>query len=95
MRKEYDAYNVTRILCYSPTLTWRDIQHLLAWTCQVAPLQKNPVGTWMKNGAGFYVSHDFGFGMLNINDLVENAKKFHSVGPMHTCVTRANFIQYV
>ena len=74
---------------YSPSLSWRDVQHLLAWTCQVAPLQHNPEGTWIKNGAGFYVSHDFGFGMLNVNELVEKAKEFQSVGPMNTCVTRA------
>jgi proprotein convertase subtilisin/kexin type 1 len=78
------AYN------FSPLLTWRDVQHLLAWTCQVAPLQDNPIGTWMKNGAGFHVSHDFGFGMLNINDLVEKAKEFRNVGAMNSCVTRAN-----
>lgn len=73
---------------FSPNLSWRDVQHLLAWTSQVRPLQNNPSGTWMKNGAGFYVSHDFGFGMLDVNELIEKAKSFQNVPPLNVCVTK-------
>ena len=76
-------------------MTYRDIQHLLVWTSQVAPLQNNPPGTWVKNGAGFYVSHDFGFGMLDVNELVKMAKGFQNVPPLNTCVARANISEYV
>ena len=36
---------------YSPLLTWRDMQHLVAWTSEYAPLSHNP--GWQKNGAGY------------------------------------------
>ena len=37
----------------SPELTWRDVQHLVAWTAEYAPLARNH--GWMNNGAGFKV----------------------------------------
>lgn len=27
---------------YSPNLTWRDVQHLIVWTSEYAPLSENP-----------------------------------------------------
>lgn len=57
-------------------------------TSQVAPLQNNK--GWQRNKAGFWVSHDFGFGMINIFDMVTLAKNFISVPPMVTCVQSNN-----
>ena len=37
----------------SPELTWRDMQHLIAWTAEYAPLADNP--GWATNGAGLKV----------------------------------------
>ena len=37
----------------SPELTWRDMQHLLAWTSQYSALKKS--AGWKTNGAGFRV----------------------------------------
>jgi hypothetical protein len=41
----------------SPKLTWRDMQHLIAWTAEYVPLADNP--GWATNGAGLKVSLDF------------------------------------
>ena len=60
----------------------------------MAPLQHNLPGIWMKNGAGFYISHDFGFGLLDVNKLIENAKSFQNVGSMNTCITRVDLDEY-
>ena len=45
--------NVTLIL--SPNLTWRDMQHLVAWTSSFEPLVKKTNAEWKTNGAGFKV----------------------------------------
>ncbi|XP_064610159.1 neuroendocrine convertase 1-like [Liolophura sinensis] len=55
----------------NPTLTWRDVQHLVTWTSEYAPLNKNP--GWKVNGAGYQVNSRFGFGLLNAAKLVEEA----------------------
>lgn len=39
---------------HSPELTWRDMQHLVAWTSEYAPLSDNH--GWTTNGAGFKVN---------------------------------------
>jgi proprotein convertase subtilisin/kexin type 1 len=38
---------------HSLELTWRDMQHLIAWTSEYAPLANNH--GWTTNGAGFKV----------------------------------------
>lgn len=38
---------------HSPELTWRDMQHLVAWTSEYAPLAHNH--GWTTNGAGYKV----------------------------------------
>ncbi|XP_013409557.1 neuroendocrine convertase 1 [Lingula anatina] len=59
------------VLERNPNLTWRDVQHLVAWTSQKSPLGENP--GWKTNGAGFEVSSSFGFGILDALALVETA----------------------
>ncbi|XP_067665246.1 neuroendocrine convertase 1-like isoform X1 [Haliotis asinina] len=55
----------------NPNLTWRDVQHLVAWTSQSAPLEHNK--GWQTNGAGFLVNTAFGFGLLDATGLVDAA----------------------
>ncbi|KAF4531598.1 hypothetical protein B566_EDAN010064 [Ephemera danica] len=52
-------------------LTWRDVQHLVVWTAEVAPLADNP--GWQRNAAGLYTNTRFGFGLMNALALVETA----------------------
>ena len=59
------------LLVDSPDLTWRDVQHLVAWTSEYAPLSHNP--GWLRNGAGYWVNTRFGFGLLNAASLVTAA----------------------
>lgn len=47
----------------SGELTWRDVQHLVAWTSEPSPLSDNP--GWSMNAAGYWVNKRFGFGLLN------------------------------
>ncbi|XP_041093434.1 neuroendocrine convertase 1-like [Polyodon spathula] len=55
----------------NPSLTWRDLQHLVVWTSEYDPLSSNQ--GWKKNGAGLMVNSRFGFGLLNAKALVDLA----------------------
>ncbi|XP_004372698.1 proprotein convertase subtilisin/kexin type 6 [Trichechus manatus latirostris] len=65
-------------------LTWRDVQHLLVKTSRPAHLRAND---WKYNGAGHRVSHLYGFGLVDAEALVVEAKKWKAVPSQHTCVT--------
>ncbi|XP_050441941.1 neuroendocrine convertase 1-like [Adelges cooleyi] len=73
-------------LSANPSLTYRDVKHLLAWTSQIAPLENNY--GWIRNAAGFYYSLDFGFGLVNAYQLVKQAKNWVNVPKMASCALR-------
>uniref|UniRef100_A0A914RQB4 P/Homo B domain-containing protein n=1 Tax=Parascaris equorum TaxID=6256 RepID=A0A914RQB4_PAREQ len=52
----------------TPSLTWRDVQHIAVWTAEPEPLLKNNEG-WVRNAAGLYVNSRFGFVIATIKDL--------------------------
>ena len=55
---------------YSPDLTWRDVQYLIAYTSSHELL--TPRGT--TNGAGLEVSHEFGHGAMDAEAMVSRAR---------------------
>ncbi|MEG3874222.1 S8 family serine peptidase [Microcoleus sp. Z1_B5] len=60
---------VALMLEKNPSLSWRDVQHILVETAQ----KNNPTdGDWKPNGAGYWVNHKYGFGAV---DPVEAVKK--------------------
>ena len=61
---------------HSPTLTWRDIQYLIAYTSNPTRLVG---GDWIRNGAGLSVSHEFGFGALDAEAMVIRARRWTNV----------------
>ena len=67
----------------SSNLTWRDMQHLIAWTSQFSILS-NGTG-WKTNGAGFKVNSRFGFGLLDARELVTEAKNWKTVPKKTVC----------
>ncbi|KAK3096815.1 hypothetical protein FSP39_003549 [Pinctada imbricata] len=64
---------IALLLEKNPELTWRDVQHLVTWTAEYSALKQNP--GWKKNGAGFWISNSFGFGLLNAAAMVKAADK--------------------
>lgn len=67
----------------SNNLTWRDVQHLLARNCEVAPLSNN--ANWSTNAAGFHFNPQFGFGLLNAYKIVKEAKDWRTVPKKFIC----------
>ncbi|KAJ0063832.1 hypothetical protein NL108_011079, partial [Boleophthalmus pectinirostris] len=66
---------VALMLQVRPCLTWRDVQHIIAFTATKCDSSAD----WKVNGAGFHHSHQHGFGLLNAWRLVNAAKVWESV----------------
>ena len=76
------------MVLFSQYITWRDAQYLAAMTCEVAPLANNE--GWQRNGANFYVSNKFGFGLFNAYNMVKMAKSWVNVPPKNICELSLN-----
>ena len=75
--------------CYSPLLTWRDVQHVIARSARPSPggvpLRR---GMWTKNKAGFAVSKVYGFGLMDAGKMVDLAKHWKRVPKQRKCVLK-------
>lgn len=69
---------VALMLEANPNLTARDVQHILVNTAR-----RNHVADpgWVQNGAGLWVNHQYGFGVVNAGPAVAAAATWQSVGP--------------
>ncbi|CAL8379606.1 unnamed protein product [Arctogadus glacialis] len=76
----------------NPLLGWRDVQHLLVKTSRPVHLK---ACDWKTNSAGHKVSHLYGFGLVDAEAMVVEAKRWRSVPPQHTCRTSERHIKYI
>lgn len=67
----------------NPSLTWRDMQHLVLRTANPTPLLNNP--GWSVNGVGRQISNKFGYGLMDGGALVKLAKIWKTVPEQHIC----------
>lgn len=74
---------VALMLQANPELTWRDVQHIIVRTSNSRGLTATD---WVQNGAGFNVSHVFGFGLLDAAALTHVAKTWSQVPAQRECV---------
>ncbi|KAF5288036.1 hypothetical protein FQA39_LY15532 [Lamprigera yunnana] len=68
----------------NPHLTWRDVQHLIVWSSEIASIVDNP--GWQKNAAGLWFNTRFGFGLMNAYGLVSTAVNWTTVPKKTICV---------
>lgn len=70
----------------SPSLSWRDIQHLTVLTSKRNSLYdaKNRFH-WTMNGVGLEFNHLFGFGVLDAGGMVTLSKQWRTVPPRYHC----------
>ncbi|XP_062845264.1 proprotein convertase subtilisin/kexin type 5 [Trichomycterus rosablanca] len=66
----------------NPLLTWRDVQHIIVKTSSHGHLT---APDWHKNGAGNYVSHLYGFGLMDAEAMVKEAEIWRQVPAQHVC----------
>ncbi|XP_076465280.1 neuroendocrine convertase 1-like [Babylonia areolata] len=67
----------------NPSLTWRDVQHLVVLASNPRPLAHNQ--GWYKNAAGLCVNLAFGFGLLDAEVMVTRAQRWLHVPPQAVC----------
>lgn len=72
------------VLEANANITWRDAQHLTAWTSNPIPIRDNP--GWKRNAAGLIFNSRFGFGLLNAKAMVDAALKWQNVPKKSVCV---------
>uniref|UniRef100_A0A673CDE4 Proprotein convertase subtilisin/kexin type 5a n=1 Tax=Sphaeramia orbicularis TaxID=375764 RepID=A0A673CDE4_9TELE len=70
----------------NPLLTWRDVQHIIVQTSKPHRLH---APDWNMNGAGYIVSHLYGFGLLDAESMVKEAERWRRVPSQHECVEEA------
>uniref|UniRef100_A0A4W3GU65 Proprotein convertase subtilisin/kexin type 4 n=1 Tax=Callorhinchus milii TaxID=7868 RepID=A0A4W3GU65_CALMI len=66
----------------NPTLTWRDMQHIVVRASKPLNLKADD---WARNGVGRKVSHHYGYGLLDAGRLVDLATKWLTVRPQRKC----------
>jgi len=73
---------IALVLEANPSLTWRDIQHIVVRSAKQANLKAED---WITNGAGYNISHAFGFGLMDAGLMVKNAIKWKTVPEQQKC----------
>ncbi|XP_069137192.1 furin-like protease kpc-1 isoform X1 [Argopecten irradians] len=69
----------------NPSLTWRDLQHIIVMTAKRGNLRADD---WTYNGVNRSVSHSFGFGLMDAGAMVRLAKNWKRVPPQNICEIR-------
>ncbi len=69
----------------NPNLGWRDVKIIFAQTARVN--DSTPTSGWTTNGAGYWINHNYGFGVVDANAAVIMAKTWVNVGTMKTYFT--------
>lgn len=78
---------IALVLEVNPSLTWRDMQHLIAISSNSDVPRSDD---WMKNAAGVWVSSFFGFGLMDAAALVNYARLWHTVPIQRKCEISEN-----
>ncbi|XP_053376827.1 proprotein convertase subtilisin/kexin type 6-like [Mercenaria mercenaria] len=73
---------IALVLEANPTLSWRDVQHLIVETSTRDGLI---TANWQTNGAGYKVSHGVGFGMMNAEAMLDAALNWRNVPAQVMC----------
>jgi len=66
----------------NPKLTWRDVQHILVRTSRPGNLQALD---WKENGVGRKVSHNYGYGLMDAEAMVTQAKRWKEMPMQQSC----------
>ena len=75
----YWPYSNTLCIIFSPSLTWRDVQYLIAYTAN--PNLTAASRSLIRNGAGLAVSRQYGFGVMDAEAMVTRARHWINVPP--------------
>jgi proprotein convertase subtilisin/kexin type 2 len=74
------------ILKANPNLSWRDVKLIIAQSARKNYPSSGGANedTWVTNGAGFNINHDYGFGAIDVKAAVNLAATWTNVGTLQT-----------
>jgi subtilisin-like proprotein convertase family protein/subtilisin family serine protease len=78
---------VALLLEKRPDLGWRDVQQILALSASPVDFSEDK---WSRNGAGYWVSHDYGFGRVDAEAALKLADGWQLLGPMEMRTGRSS-----
>lgn len=67
------------VLEANPNLTYRDVMHLIAKTARVPNIEDT--SGWIVNGARYHVNEKYGFGVLDVAQMIQEAQYWQNVPP--------------
>ena len=77
------AAMIALVLEAKPSLTWRDVQHIIVRTSRPANLRATD---WQTNGMGRKVSHSYGYGLMDTAAMARAAKEWTLVPRQEKCL---------
>lgn len=69
----------------NPELTWRDMQHIVVQSSRYEPLRHE--SGWVQNAVGRWVSHKFGYGLMDAEAMVKTALRWKTTPQQVICRT--------
>lgn len=76
------------VLEANPNLTYRDVMYLIAKTAKIPNIEETD--GWIINGANYHVNEKYGFGALDVSQMVQEAQKWKNVDERYSCVVEFN-----
>merc|ERR1711983_57819 len=73
---------IALVLEANPKLNWRDVQHIIVRNAKRANQRADD---WITNGAGYNISHAFGFGLMDAGAMVRMAETWKTVPDQQKC----------
>ena len=81
------------LLQANPELGYRDVMHIIARTARIPNLSETD--DWIINGAGFHVSDKFGFGVLDVGQMIALSQNWINVDQRYECYFESeNAVRY-
>lgn len=74
------------VLEANPELSYRDVMHLIAKTSRVPNIEDRD--GWIINGANYHVNEKYGFGVLDVAQMLEAAQGWQNVPPRELCTVQ-------
>lgn len=79
---------IALMLSANRKLTWRDVQHIIAWTARTNDIGQISKGAWTANKAGLRVNDYAGFGLMDASKMVDAALSWISVPDKFNCTIK-------
>lgn len=77
------AGGLALVLEANPNLGYRDVMHLIAKTSRIPNIEDKQ--GWIINGANYHVNDKYGFGVLDVSQMIDQAVNWTNVPERQLC----------